>query len=495
MPGEADDILADHSSKSWVPVYGADEAQRTILRRRRLQDATVPPPVAERIRDTFGEPLTPQQAVQRILASVERDGDAALLEWTALLDAVQLRSAADLAVGAEGLQTALQQVEPELAEALRQAAYRIVAYHRAQPVHSWLTTALGGQLGQLVRPMERVGFYVPGGAAPLPSTVLMSVLPAVVAGVSELVVVSPPTRDTGDVHVATLAACAICAEVLAEEERRRRQQQQQQPHFGGSSTPPHTAPPSSHLRVFRAGGAQAVAALAYGTDSVPRVDKIVGPGNLFVTLAKREVFGLCGIDGVYGPTEAVVVADDTADAARVAADLLAQAEHDYLAVPILLTPSSALAGRVVHELERQVAALEASRAERARHSLSHQGGVVLCASLDECLALCNAFATEHVSLSVSQPWQALGGIRHAGGVFLGEASCEVLGDYVAGPSHVMPTGGSARYSSPLSVLDFVKVTSVVALDDVTVRQLAPAAERLARAEGLTAHARAAALRK
>eukprot|EP00173_Palmaria_palmata_P004081 Plantae.Rhodophyta-Palmaria_palmata.ctg4825.p1 GENE.Plantae.Rhodophyta-Palmaria_palmata.ctg4825~~Plantae.Rhodophyta-Palmaria_palmata.ctg4825.p1 ORF type:complete len:325 (+),score=64.62 Plantae.Rhodophyta-Palmaria_palmata.ctg4825:85-975(+) len=292
----------------------------------------------------------------------------------------------------------------------------------------------------------------------------MSALPAVVAGSSTITITSPPQRSTGAIADVTLAACAVINEM-----------------------------DGVCARVFAIGGAQAIGALAYGTESIAQVDKIVGPGNIFVTIAKKEVFGVVGIDGVYGPTEAVVVADNSADPKLVAADLLAQAEHDFMAVPILITDSRDLADMVKTEVESQVVAL--SRGDAARHSLRMQGGLVVAESLEECLRLASDFATEHVSLSVRAPWDVVSKIKNAGGLFLGEGSCEVLGDYIAGPSHVMPTGGSARFSSPLSVLDFIKVISIVGLDAVTVREIAPHAEIIARAEGLDGHANAAALRK
>ncbi|OSX80472.1 hypothetical protein BU14_0052s0086 [Porphyra umbilicalis] len=247
------------------------------------------------------------------------------------------------------------------------------------------------------------------------------------------------------------------------------------------------------MEVYRVGGAQAVGALAYGTATVAPVVKIVGPGNVFVALAKRSVYGVVGIDGIYGPTEAVVLADDAADAELVAADLLAQAEHDLMAAGILLTPSAALAARVNAAVGRQLRGLP--RADVARSSLAANGGLVVTADMDEAVALSNAYAAEHVSLCVADPWGLVGRVTNAGGLFLGEASCEVLGDYVAGPSHVMPTGGSARFAGPLSVSDFVKVTSVVGVGSAEVPALAKVAEVMARAEGLDGHAEAARLRR
>jgi histidinol dehydrogenase len=450
------------SGESCVRIYDVATARNGILKRGNFEDSALPAHVQKRVDEMFGGPTTALVAVQAILRSVRERGDDAVAEWSNRIDGV------DLSVGSEVSQAALEaardRVSSSVVEGLRLARDRIVAYHRKQPITSWFTSDLGGVTGQVVVPIERVGVYVPGGTAPLPSTVLMSALPAVVAGSSQIIVMSPPQRETGAIADVTLAACAVINEVAG-----------------------------VRARVFSVGGAQAIGALAYGTATIPRVDKIVGPGNIFVTIAKKEVFGIVGIDGVYGPTEAVVVADDTADPRLVAADLLAQAEHDFMAVPILITASSVLADKVALAVDQQVK--ELSRANIAQHALLNQGGIVLASSLDECLALASDFATEHVSLSIKSPWDAVSKIKNAGGLFLGEGSCEVLGDYVAGPSHVMPTGGSARFSSPLSVLDFIKVISVVGLDPESVRSVAPHAECIARAEGLDGHANAAAMRK
>ncbi len=441
-------------------IYNATTAQRTILRR-------TPPdefPVSERVRQSiarlFGEPLTPEEAVARIMADVRARGDAALQKWTRTLDGIALET---FAVPREAWQQALKAQPAPLRAALEAAAGRIRAFHEKQPLTSWLTQDLGGTVGQLIRPIPRVGLYVPGGTAPLPSTVLMSAIPARVAGVPEVVVVTPPHRENppefGYANPAILAACAL-AGVDA---------------------------------VYTLGGAQAIAALAYGTESIPPVDKIFGPGNLFVTLAKRRAFGVVGIDGLAGPTETVVIADESANPAWVAADLLAQAEHDFLASAIVLTPSEALARAVQAEVQRQLAMR--SRREVIAASLEHRGGIVLTRDLEEAVALANTYAPEHLALSVREPWRWAERIVNAGGIFLGEHSYEVLGDYVAGPSHVMPTGGSARFASPLNVWDFVKIVSLVALDPDTAARLAPTAAALADAEGLDAHAYAARVRE
>jgi histidinol dehydrogenase len=392
-------------------------------------------------------------AVSAVIGAVRSKGDAALREYTERFDHVRLDN---FRVPEPARAVAL--VSPEVVAALKAAAERLETFHRRQPVTSWMTRELGGLLGQLVTPLDRVGCYVPGGTAPLPSTVLHTVILARVAGVREIVVATPPNAefpDTDYVNPVILAAIAIA----------------------GAS------------EVLRVGGAQAIAALAYGTETIRPVDKIVGPGNIYVTLAKKLVYGTVGIDGLAGPTETVVVADEGANPAWVAADLLAQAEHDVLASAILLTPSEPLARAVQAEVARQIEAL--SRADIIAQTFERNSGIVLTADLAEAIQLADHYAPEHLCLAVRDPWAWLPHIRHAGGVFLGEHSFEVLGDYVAGPSHVMPTGGSARFASPLSVVDFVRLTSLVALDPTTTAAIAPHAARLAEAEQLTAHAGAA----
>jgi histidinol dehydrogenase len=306
-----------------------------------------------------------------------------------------------------------------------------------------------------------VGVYVPGGTAPLPSTLLHTVTLARVAGVPEIVVATPPNpafAESGYVHPAILAAAAI----------------------------------AGATQVLRLGGAQAIAALAYGTETIAPVAKIVGPGNIYVTLAKKLVYGVVGIDGLAGPTETVIVADDAANPAWVAADLLAQAEHDILASAILLTPSASLARAVQAEVATQIETLD--RAGIITQTFERGSGILLTRDLAEAVALADEYAPEHLCLAVRDPWAWATKIKHAGGLFLGEHSFEVLGDYVAGPSHVMPTGGSARFSSPLNLLDFVRFTSLVALDTDTARRISAPASVLAEAEGLSAHAQAAARR-
>ncbi len=299
---------------------------------------------------------------------------------------------------------------------MQTAADRIRGFHEKQPIQSWITKDMGGQLGQRVTPIERVGIYVPGGTAPLPSSLLMSVIPAKVAGVKQIFVSSPPV-----IAPSILGAAYLC---------------------GVNS-------------VYQIGGAQAIAALAFGTESVQKVDKIVGAGNLFVTLAKQQLFGVVGLDGLAGPTETMVIADQTANPKWVAADLLAQAEHDVQASAILLTPNLEFAKAVQEEVFAQLADL--SRKEIIAASIKNAGGIVVTESLDQAAYLANEYAAEHLCLSVEKPEVLMEKINNAGGFFLGEHSFEVLGDYVAGPSHIMPTGGTARFGSPLNVLDFVKI--------------------------------------
>ena len=431
-------------------------AKSSILKRRSLRDYETPPAVLERSAAIFGEPTAPDEAVRRIIRDIRGRGDVAIRDWTRKIDGVDR---GDLAVSAGDMRDALATLPADLRRALDLAAERIRAFHARQPLGSWIDASAEGTLGQLIRPVDSVGVYVPGGSAPLPSSLLMSVIPAQVAGVKNIIVCTPPGSGDGDIHPTILAAASIA---------------------GVKS-------------LYRIGGAQAIAAMAYGSETVPRVDVIVGAGNLFVALAKQQVYGDVGIDGLLGPTETVVIADDSADPRLVAADLLAQAEHDALASAILLTPSLALARMANEEIERQLESLE--RGDIIMESMAAGSGTVITRDLHEAFALANAYAPEHLCLLIADPWSAVGQIRNAGGIFLGEGSFEVLGDYVAGPSHVMPTGGSARFASPLNLLHFVKISSLIALDDSSARELSQSAEILANAEGLTAHAAAARFRR
>ncbi len=439
-----------------LKIYDVENARRTILKRTPPDETQVPQAMLDRLESTFGEKINPEEAVKRILRDIRRQGDRALLDWSARLDGFP--SGIPLRVPEADLDAALAALPQPEREALQVAATRIREFYRRQPLSSWFTNDLGGTLGQFIRPHKRVGLYVPAGTAPLPSSVLMSAVPAQVAGVKEVVIAAPPMRGTGQIAPVILAACALVGV----------------------------------REVYALGGAQAIGALAYGTESIPAVDKIFGPGNLFVTLAKRQVFGTVGIDGLAGPTETMVIADENARPAWVAADLLAQAEHDVLASAILLTPSRKLAEAVQVEVGRQMESLP--RADILAQSLPAQSGIVITRDLDEAAELNNAYAPEHLCLCVAEPWALSEKITNAGGIFMGEHSFEVLGDYVAGPSHVMPTGGSARFASPLNVWDFVHIISLIALNLATTAEIAPLAARIARAEGLEAHARSADLR-
>ncbi len=446
---------------SVIRIYDAGEARRTILRRQPWEDQELPARVLDGIERIFGERISAQEAVSRILRDIRRRGDAAVAEWTRRIDgAVQVdgSGAPDFEVPRAEWRAAYGRLSAAERDALDFAAGRVERFHRKQPVGSWIDSGPDGSLGQMIRPLDRAGVYVPGGTAPLPSSLLMSAIPARVAGVETVIVCTPPGKD-GKIHDLILAAAHV----------------------------------ARVDRLFALGGAQAVAAMAYGTETVPAVDKIVGAGGLFITLAKRQVIGAVGIDGFYGPTETMVIADDAADPAWAAADLLAQAEHDVLASPILLTPSRQ-AGRGRRGRVGPPAG-DAGRAETAAASLGERGGIVLTADLDEAMDLANAYAAEHLCLLVRDPWSLVGRVRNAGGVFVGEHSFEVLGDYVAGPSHVMPTEGSARYASPLSVADFVKRINLVALTQARPASGCRRRPRCWRAgEGLTAHAAAAEMR-
>jgi histidinol dehydrogenase len=417
-----------------------------------VDNAALPASVRAGIRDTFGQDLSAEAVVQRVLDDVRTRGDAAVRHFTLAFDRAEV---AELRVPDAAIDAAVARIGQTVIGALETAAQRIRAFHEHGRRNSWLNhTPSGGALGQLIRPLDRVAVYAPGGRAPYPSSVLMAAVPARVAGVGEVVLASPPSGPNGEVADVLLAAARV-AGVDA---------------------------------VYRVGGAQAIAGLAYGTESLPRVDKIVGPGNLFVVLAKRMVFGQVGIEALPGPTECLVVADDSANPAWVAADLLAQAEHDPLACSLLITPDHALAERVACEVAEQVKSLP--RREIVEESLANRGGIVETTDLDVAIELANAFAGEHLCLAVRDPWTWLGKVRHAGGVFLGELNAEAIGDYTAGPSHIMPTGGTARFSSPVNVDDFVKIISVFGLGPEDLRQAGPPAVILARAESLEAHARA-----
>ena len=423
-----------------------------MLLRRKPEAGQLGEDARQKMRELFGRELTVEEAVAQILQDVRCRGDRALFDYSRSLDGVELTS---LEIGHSEMSKCRNRVDPDLFQALEQAAGRIREFHQKGVRHSWIDTDEGG-LGQWIRPLERVGIYVPGGRAAYPSTLLMTAIPARVAGVREIFVTTPSARD--GVSPVTLVAAQM-AEVD---------------------------------RIFTVGGAQAIAALAFGTESIPRVDKIFGPGNVFVQVAKRSVFGEVGVDGFYGPTETVILADESADPSLCAADILAQAEHDTLASAILITTSRDIASLVNQEIEKQLSVLD--RHETIAASLEKRCGTVIVPSMDDAVALINEYAPEHLSIMTQDPWNWAERIRNAGGIFVGEDSPEVVGDYVAGPSHVMPTGGTARFSSPVTVDDFVKITSIVGVNRPGFNSIGRSAAIIARAEGLTAHAAAVELR-
>ncbi len=397
------------------------------------------------------------EAVTGILAAVSSRGDAALLEYTARFDGVSAASVGDLEVSPGRQRDALSRIAPEHRDALEQAAGRIRDYHRHQLQESWYyLDAAGNRLGQKITPLARAGIYVPGGKASYPSSVLMNALPARVAGVSEIVMVVP--APGGEINDLVLAAARI-AEVD---------------------------------RVFTIGGAQAVAALAYGTETVPAVDKIVGPGNIYVATAKRQVFGTVGIDMVAGPSEILVIGDGSTDPDWVAMDLFSQAEHDENAQALLLSPDADYLDAVQSSIDRLLPQME--RADIIAASLAGRGAMILTRDLEQAVDVSNRLAPEHLELSVADPEQLLPRVQHAGAIFMGPYTSEALGDYCAGPNHVLPTSRSARFSSPLGVYDFQKRSSVIMCSAQGVQELGRLSSVLARGESLTAHARSAELR-
>ena len=429
-------------------VKGFNRARRLLTRENFWESFTTPPRLAVQIKQVFGEELSVQEVVDRIIGEVRSKGDKALFDYTEKLDGVRLDS---LEVDRHEVVAAYDITGKKLVSALKFAARRIRDFHLACG-HKAGVFPIDKHLRQQVLPLQRVGLYVPGGIAAYPSTVLMMAIPAKVAGVGEIIMVSPPGKD-GKIPAPTLVAADI----------------------------------AKVNRIFKLGGAQAIAALAFGTESMPRVDKICGPGNIFVTLAKKMVYGIVDIDGLEGPSEVVIVADEKANPALCAADLLAQAEHDPLASVILITTSADLAEQVDKEIEVQLRKLK--RRSTAGVAID-RGMLVLIDDMAQAVELVNLFAPEHLSLMTSDASALIPKIRNAGCIFVGENSPVVLGDYVAGPSHVLPTGGSARFGSPLGVADFLKVSNIITLNKPAMRELSQAAMVIAKAEGLDAHAQA-----
>lgn len=403
-----------------------------------------------------GEEVLPK--VTEIVNNVKEKGNSALLEYTKKLDGATLKEES-LRVSPEEIKEAYTKVTPIFLNSLREAMENIISFHQKQLQKSWWDIDEDGNLvGQLYRPLERVGLYVPGGTAAYPSSVLMTALPGLVAGVKELVMVSPPD-DKGNINPFTLVAAA---EVGVEE-------------------------------IYKLGGAQAIAALSYGTETIKKADKIVGPGNIYVTMAKKLCFGDVDIDMLAGPSEILIVADETANPVYLAADLLSQAEHDLLARAILVTPDEMLARKTAEEIERQLKDLP--RQEIAIRSIKERGAAIITKNLDEAMEIANFFAPEHLELAVADPMTLLGKVKNAGAVFLGHYTPESLGDYYAGPNHVLPTGGTARFSSPLNVDMYLKKTSIISYTKKGLLKAADAIEELASVEGLNAHALAIKVRR
>ena len=392
-----------------------------------------------------------EQGVQEILAHVKAERDQAVFEYTKKFDHAEI-TADNIKVTEEEIEEAYKEVDPKLVEIIRKALRNIRTYHEKQRQYSWFDSKPDGTiLGQKVTPLHRVGVYVPGGKAVYPSSVLMNIVPAKVAGVDEIVMITPPGKD-GKVTPNTLVAA----------------------HEAGADV------------IYKVGGAQAIAALAYGTESIPKVDKIVGPGNIYVALAKKAVYGYVSIDAIAGPSEILVIADETANPRFVAADLLSQAEHDELASAILVTTSEELARKVSDEVDGFLK--ELSRSEIIQKSLDNYGYILVADTMDDVIDIANEIASEHLEIQTKNPYDVMTKIRNAGAIFIGEYASEPLGDYFAGPNHVLPTNGTAKFFSPLSVDDFIKKSSIIGYSEEALRGIHKDIEAFAEAEQLTAHA-------
>lgn len=433
------------------------EAVEKLLKKPAFDQVELNPRIREANKKLFGADLTAAEIVDRIVGDVRRDGDEAVIKYTKLIDRTEFMPEEFVVTEAE-YEIAYQEADPAVVESLRKAAENVRRYHQEQKPNSWMTYRdKGSILGQSVIPLDRVGIYVPGGTAAYPSSVIMNAMPAVVAGVKEIIMMVPPKN--GKINPYVLVA----------------------------------AKEAGVSKIFKIGGAQAIAAMAFGTETIPRVDKITGPGNIFVTLAKKAVYGHCDIDMLAGPSEILIVADKTADPAYTAADMLSQAEHDMLASSIVITDSLELAEKVAVEAEKQLKVLP--REEITRASLDRNGMIIITEDIMQAVELANVSAPEHMEVLTEQPFQLLPYIRHAGAVFLGAYSPEPLGDYFAGPNHVLPTGGTARYYSVLNVETFMKRTSIISYTQEQLDAVSDDVIRLAEAEGLQAHANAVKLRK
>lgn len=433
------------------------EAIEKLLKKPAFDQVELNPRIREANKKLFGADLTAAEIVDRIVGDVRREGDEAVIKYTKLIDRTEFKPEEFVVTEAE-YEAAYQEADPAVVESLRKAADNVRRYHQEQKPNSWMTYRdKGSILGQSVIPLDRVGIYVPGGTAAYPSSVIMNAMPAVVAGVKEIIMMVPPKN--GKINPYVLVA----------------------------------AKEAGVSKIFKIGGAQAIAAMAFGTETIPRVDKITGPGNIFVTLAKKAVYGHCDIDMLAGPSEILIVADKTADPAYTAADMLSQAEHDMLASSIVITDSPELAEKVAAEAEKQLKVLP--REEITRASLDRNGMIIITEDIMQAVELANVSAPEHMEVLTEQPFQLLPYIRHAGAVFLGAYSPEPLGDYFAGPNHVLPTGGTARYYSVLNVETFMKRTSIISYTQEQLDAVSDDVIRLAEAEGLQAHANAVKLRK
>lgn len=433
------------------------KAVEKLLKKPAFDQVELNPRIREANKKLFGEDLTAAEIVDKIVGEVRRDGDAAVIKYTKLIDRTEF-TPEEFAVTEAEYEAAYKEADPQVVESLRKAAENVRRYHQEQKPNSWMTYRdKGSILGQSVIPLDRVGIYVPGGTAAYPSSVIMNAMPAVVAGVKEIIMMVPPKN--GKINPYVLVA----------------------------------AKEAGVSKIFKIGGAQAIAAMAFGTETIPRVDKITGPGNIFVTLAKKAVYGHCDIDMLAGPSEILIVADKTADPVYTAADMLSQAEHDMLASSIVITDCAELAEKVAAEAEKQLKVLP--REEITRASLDRNGMIIITEDIMQAVELANVSAPEHMEVLTEQPFQLLPYIRHAGAVFLGAYSPEPLGDYFAGPNHVLPTGGTARYYSVLNVETFMKRTSIISYTREQLDAVSDDVIRLAEAEGLQAHANAVKLRK
>ena len=435
---------------------GLTKAQE-LLQKPPFDEVELSPKIKALNKELFGEDLSAEEIVHKIVAAVRKDGDKALIHYTELIDKLTLNPETIKVRGAE-IEAAYQKADQAVVAALKEAAANIQSYHQEQKPKSFLTyRGSGSIIGQSLIPLERVGIYVPGGTAAYPSSVLMNAVPAKVAGVKEIVMVVPARN--GEINPYVLIAADI----------------------------------AGVTDIYKIGGAQAIAALAFGTDTIPKVDKITGPGNIFVTLAKKAVYGHVDIDMLAGPSEILILADHSADAVYTAADMLSQAEHDPLASSILITTSNELALNVRQELQVQLAKLP--RREIAQSSLDNNGLIIIADNLEDAILLANTSAPEHMELLVENPFSILPKIKHAGAIFLGHYSPEPLGDYFAGPNHVLPTGGTARFYSVLNVETFMKRTSIISYTEEDLLAKSDTIIRLAEAEGLVAHANAIRVRQ